>query len=127
MTSYFDDYPELRGIESMDAFTVARTMIEKVAAIRAAQMAWLIDKGFAVVDGFEDGDGEPLYRLPRGLSLDPAGFIAREAALLQTACNARPGEDCTWLRLAAAALVLRYRAATIGQRAMLRLTMRLAA
>lgn len=127
MTSYFDDYPELRGIESMDAFSVVRMMIEKLAEIRAAQMAWLIDNGFAVVDGFEDGDGKPLYRLPRGLSLEPLNLFAREGAILDRASSMRPGDDCTWLRLAAATLVVRYRIAFFGQRKSLQLTKRIAA
>lgn len=127
MTSYFDEYPELRGVESMEAFLIVRMMIEKLAQLRREQMAWLIDNEFAVADGFEDGDGDPLYRLPRGLSLEPLNLFAREGAILDRASSVRPGDDCTWLRLAAAALVVRYRIAFFGQRKSLQLTKRFAA
>lgn len=127
MTNYFDGYPELRGIESADAFSVARLMVKKLAQLRCEQMTWLIDNGFAVTDGFEDGDGEPLYRLPRGISLEPRNLFAREGAVLDRAFGMRPGDDSTWLRLAAATLVVRYRIAFLGQRKALGLTKRFAA
>jgi hypothetical protein len=127
MTSYFDEYPELRGIESADAFSVARMMVEKLTQLRREQMAWLIDNKFAVVDGFEDGDGEPLYRLPRGISLEPRNLFAREGAVLDRAFSARPGDDSTRLRLAAAVLVAQYRVTFFGQRKALGLTKRFAA
>ena len=119
------NYSESREIESREAASIVQVMVEKIATMRRAHMVWLISNRFAVAAGLEDG--EPVYRLASGLLLGSDDFFAREWAVLDSASRLRPGDDCTRLRLAAAVLVVRYRATLFGQRVALRQSRLLAA
>jgi hypothetical protein len=109
MTSFFDEFPELRGIESMDAFRCGWTMARKLAEIRKELMAFLIEQGIAILDGWDASLDEPLYRFPDGFTIDPGWLIRREGAVLDKLASTRPGERILGARLAAFLTVWQYR------------------